>query len=154
MIGQLLGEFSKFANKYDDDLVDRCNHRYTVIILSTFITIIATKQYFGDPIVYLNLVVFFLLFLIIILNLRFVGHQHILLVRTHLMQILFVSLFYFKLRKKFKVFFFDFEAGLMVHIQLKQINYIIQLIVIRFYHIISGYHSYFYFRYFAFAYQI
>jgi hypothetical protein len=51
MIGLLLGEFSKFVNKYDDDIIDRCNHRYTVIVLSTFITIIATKQYFGDPIV-------------------------------------------------------------------------------------------------------
>ena len=51
MISSLLGEFGRFTNKYDDDLIDRCSHRYTVMILAAFITVIASKQYYGEPIV-------------------------------------------------------------------------------------------------------
>jgi hypothetical protein len=52
MIGTVLEEVRTFVNKHDDDIVDRYNHRYTVMILSIFILVIATKQYFGEPIVW------------------------------------------------------------------------------------------------------
>ena len=52
MIGTVLEEIRSFVNKHDDDIVDRYNHRYTVMILSIFILVIATKQYFGEPIVW------------------------------------------------------------------------------------------------------
>jgi hypothetical protein len=47
MLGSILHEVKSFVNKHDDDLVDRYNHRYTVMILAVFIFVIATKQYFN-----------------------------------------------------------------------------------------------------------
>jgi hypothetical protein len=51
MLGSLLSEVNKFVNKHDDDAVDRYSHRYTVMILAVFVFLIASKQYFGEPIV-------------------------------------------------------------------------------------------------------
>ena len=53
MLGSVLGELQKYVNKHDDDLIDRYNHRYTVMMLALFLFIIASKQYFGEPIVWL-----------------------------------------------------------------------------------------------------
>jgi innexin len=50
-LGEFIGELRNFVNKHDDDVIDRYNHRYTVVILILFIIIIASKQYYGDPIV-------------------------------------------------------------------------------------------------------
>lgn len=50
MLGSVLGEARSIVNKHDDDIVDRYNHRYTVIALAIFIFVIASKQYFGEPI--------------------------------------------------------------------------------------------------------
>ncbi len=52
LINSILAEIKSFVNKHDDDIVDRFNNRYTVIILSTFMVLIASKQYYGDPIVW------------------------------------------------------------------------------------------------------
>jgi hypothetical protein len=52
MLGSVLHEVKSFVNKHDDDVVDRYNHRYTVMALAVFIFVIATKQYFGEPIVW------------------------------------------------------------------------------------------------------
>ncbi|CAF1662401.1 unnamed protein product [Adineta ricciae] len=37
-------------HKTDDDLTDRLNHRYTVVLLVIFITFISAKQFVGNPI--------------------------------------------------------------------------------------------------------
>ena len=50
MLGSVIGEVRSIVNKHDDDIVDRYNHRYTVIALAIFIFVIASKQYFGEPI--------------------------------------------------------------------------------------------------------
>lgn len=50
-LGSVLREIQTIANKHDDDIVDRYNHRYTVMFLALFILVIATKQYYGEPIV-------------------------------------------------------------------------------------------------------
>lgn len=50
-LGTVLKEFQNFSNRHEDDLVDRYNHRYTVFFLAFFILIIATKQYYGEPII-------------------------------------------------------------------------------------------------------
>lgn len=42
---------SSFRRTHDDDIVDRYNHKYTVMTLAIFIFIISSKQYFGEPIV-------------------------------------------------------------------------------------------------------
>ena len=52
VLNTVLQEIKTFVNKHDDDIVDRYNHRYTVMILAVFIFVIATKQYFGEPIVW------------------------------------------------------------------------------------------------------
>lgn len=52
MLGSILHEVKTFVNKHDDDLIDRYNHRYTVMILAVFIFLIASKQYFGEPIIW------------------------------------------------------------------------------------------------------
>lgn len=52
MLGSILHEVKTFVNKHDDDLIDRYNHRYTVMILAIFIFLIASKQYFGEPIIW------------------------------------------------------------------------------------------------------
>jgi hypothetical protein len=52
MLVSIIKEVSTFVNKHDDDTVDRYNHRYTVMILAVFIFLIASKQYFGEPIVW------------------------------------------------------------------------------------------------------
>ena len=49
-LGSVISEIKAFVNKHDDDLIDRYNHRYTVMFLSFFNLVIATKQYFGEPI--------------------------------------------------------------------------------------------------------
>ena len=51
MIGSILTEINKFVNKHDDDAIDRYSHRYTVMVLAIFVFLIASKQYFGEPIV-------------------------------------------------------------------------------------------------------
>ncbi len=51
MINSILGEIRAVVNRHDDDAVDRYNHRYTVMGLAIFIFLIASKQYFGEPIV-------------------------------------------------------------------------------------------------------
>lgn len=51
-LNAVLQEVKNFVNKHDDDLVDRFNNRYTVILLSVFMVLIAGKQYYGDPIVW------------------------------------------------------------------------------------------------------
>lgn len=53
MLGSVLHEMRTFVNKHDDDIVDRYHHRYTVMFLAVFILLIASKQYFGEPIVWL-----------------------------------------------------------------------------------------------------
>ena len=50
MLGSIIEEIRIFTNKHDDDIVDRYNHRYTVVGLAIFIFVIASKQYFGEPI--------------------------------------------------------------------------------------------------------
>ena len=55
LLKSVLDEAKFFVNKHDDDLIDRYNHRYTVIALAIFILLIVTKQYFGDPIVWYEL---------------------------------------------------------------------------------------------------
>lgn len=52
ILNEVLDEIKKFVNKHDDDLVDRFNNRYTVILLAVFMVLIAGKQYYGDPIVW------------------------------------------------------------------------------------------------------
>lgn len=51
-LGSIIREVQTFTNNYDDDLVDRYNHRYTVMFLAFFILVVATKQYYGEPIVW------------------------------------------------------------------------------------------------------
>lgn len=46
-----LTRIGKFAARWDDDLVDRINHRYSAVILIIFTVIVSTKQYVGEPIV-------------------------------------------------------------------------------------------------------
>ncbi len=58
MLDSIFQELKTFVNKRDDDLIDRYNHRYTVMFISFFIFIIASKQYFGEPIVWLILFYF------------------------------------------------------------------------------------------------
>lgn len=41
---------TKGSSRNDDDLVDRMNHRYTVIILVIFTVLVTTTQYVGTPI--------------------------------------------------------------------------------------------------------
>jgi len=41
----------KFAARWDDDFIDRINHRYSTVILVIFTVIVSTKQYVGEPIV-------------------------------------------------------------------------------------------------------
>ncbi len=50
-LGAVLREIHSIAISHNDDLVDRYNHRFTVIFLSFFILVIASKQYYGEPIV-------------------------------------------------------------------------------------------------------
>ncbi len=50
-LGSVLREIQSIAINHDDDLIDRYNHRFTVIFLAFFILVIATKQYYGEPIV-------------------------------------------------------------------------------------------------------
>ncbi|CAF3655313.1 unnamed protein product [Rotaria socialis] len=38
------------SQKIDDDIIDRFNHRFTVIILVTFTAFVSAKQFIGDPI--------------------------------------------------------------------------------------------------------
>ena len=90
MIGSILGELTKFVNKHDDDATDRYNHRYTVMILAVFVFLIASKQYFGEPIVCKSLIFEIKNKLITFKN-RFAGHLLSLLVRIIHTQMLFVS---------------------------------------------------------------
>ena len=55
-LNEVLDEVKKFVNKNDDDLVDKFNNRYTVILLAVFMVLIAGKQYYGDPITWLDLI--------------------------------------------------------------------------------------------------
>ena len=50
MLDTLFAEIRAFVNKLEDDLVDRYNHRYTVVFISFFIFVIGSKQYFGEAI--------------------------------------------------------------------------------------------------------
>ena len=50
-LGSVLREIQSISVNHDDDLIDRYNHRFTVIFLAFFILVIATKQYYGEPIV-------------------------------------------------------------------------------------------------------
>jgi hypothetical protein len=52
LLTSILQEIKTYANKHDDDIVDRFNNRYTVILLVIFMTLIAGKQYYGNPIVW------------------------------------------------------------------------------------------------------
>lgn len=52
MLGSIISEFKTFVNKHDDDIVDRYNHRYTVMFISVIMLLTAGKQYFSDPIVW------------------------------------------------------------------------------------------------------
>jgi len=52
-LNQIVQACQQFVNQHDDDLVDRYNHRVTAIFLAIFIAVIATKQYYGEPIVWL-----------------------------------------------------------------------------------------------------
>ncbi|CAG2196167.1 innexin unc-9-like isoform X2 [Mytilus galloprovincialis] len=44
--GQAVG----IRGTYDDDFIDRLNHKYTVMLLVIFTVIVSTSQYVGDPI--------------------------------------------------------------------------------------------------------
>lgn len=50
LLKSVIDEAKSYVNKHDDDIVDRYNHRYTVIILAIFLFLVVSKQYFGDPI--------------------------------------------------------------------------------------------------------
>jgi hypothetical protein len=52
LLNTVLQEIKTFVNKHDDDIVDRFNNRYTVILLAIFMILIAGKQYYGDPIIW------------------------------------------------------------------------------------------------------
>jgi hypothetical protein len=55
LLTSILQEIKTYANKHDDDIVDRFNNRYTVILLVIFMTLIAGKQYYGNPIVWFEI---------------------------------------------------------------------------------------------------
>ncbi|CAF1175814.1 unnamed protein product [Rotaria sp. Silwood1] len=38
------------SHKADDDIIDRFNHRFTVVLLVTFTTFVSAKQFIGEPI--------------------------------------------------------------------------------------------------------
>lgn len=93
-LGELIGQCQKFVNKHDDDLVDRYNHRVTVIFLGIFIAVIATKQYYGEPIIwYIDDLSGLFLFIVLdcncVLICYLVGLQLISQERIILMRILF-----------------------------------------------------------------
>ena len=52
LLTSILQEIKSYVNKHDDDVVDRFNNRYTVILLAVFMVLIASKQYYGSPIVW------------------------------------------------------------------------------------------------------
>jgi innexin len=41
---------AKVNLRNDDDIVDRLNHRYTVLFLVIFTAVVSTTQYVGEPI--------------------------------------------------------------------------------------------------------
>lgn len=52
-MNQALATVAKIAQagiRNDDDLVDRLNHRYTVLVLVIFTVLVSTTQYVGNPI--------------------------------------------------------------------------------------------------------
>lgn len=46
-----ISQVAKFARRWDDDYIDRLNHRFTTLMLVVMTVVVSYKQYVGEPIV-------------------------------------------------------------------------------------------------------
>ena len=46
-----MSQVAKFARRWDDDYIDRLNHRFTTLMLVVMTVVVSYKQYVGEPIV-------------------------------------------------------------------------------------------------------